>query len=480
MPHQTLSTRFISFVTALYLGITLIVASYTFLHAQGTPVDCATVVQKMRIAIAQCGEINTNWVCYGETQASVSPVEYRFFRPSDRRPLPVLEDVHTQIDPEEGIVLMNLRASDQWDPVRVILFGDVDVTPDTSQSSLAITMRVENGTLLCNETPSGMVVQTDEGEQSTITINGVPIVVGSTAYITTLPDGRLVVANLEGSVSVNGVPIPPGKQVVVTVTPDGIFVSEPEDSTLPDSAVSQDLVVSLREVTNSNEAPATACTGRIDFDRPFVARNVDPGQECLYEFCIDEETPVSVQMQAVDGNMNPWLDLRLSSTLRLVDFNNDFTEENTDAQLCPKPLAPGCYTIVARTYHNTSAGRFRLKLTKDPLCTPPEPRCEVVKLSGVPMYAEPSETSSLVRMLVESTFAEPLAENETGEWLRVRESRSNGEGWVRLDPHDISCELSARDGTINPASCVGLYPDDPRCGPLPTGDPPLVPTPKPT
>lgn len=67
------------------------------------------------------------------------------------------------------------------DPVKIIVFGDTNVSPTDGQ---VYTMHKTGGRLLCERTPSGMLVQTKTGETGQVVVNGVTIRLHSTAFIT--------------------------------------------------------------------------------------------------------------------------------------------------------------------------------------------------------------------------------------------------------------------------------------------------------
>ncbi len=81
-------------------------------------------------------------------------------------------------------------------------------------------------------------------------------------------------------------------------------------------------------------------------------------------------------MDALDPQLNPWIDLR-GRDEKIVSFNNDIDrEKNKDSLLCNVGLpVDGCYTIVARSHHNDSFGQFRLALDRQTACVPPPSTC---------------------------------------------------------------------------------------------------------
>ena len=150
----------------------------TPLNAQ--PNSCGTTLQRIDNALESCKEINRNYVCYGNTEAEALPIKHRFHDVNDRRPFDVLDSVATQS--EQGVVVMNLHIEGETIPVKAILFGPVTAEPvDPLQRSFLLRTAEDNP--VCQSTPPGMVVRTESGQTGLVTVNGVEIELGSTAYV---------------------------------------------------------------------------------------------------------------------------------------------------------------------------------------------------------------------------------------------------------------------------------------------------------
>ncbi|MEL6525658.1 MAG: hypothetical protein AAFQ07_08105, partial [Chloroflexota bacterium] len=84
--------------------------------------------------------------------------------------------------------------------VTMLLFGDVDL--QTSGGAYYFTSGI--GSPSCNQAPSGILIQTPEGAgMVNLTINGINISLGSTAFLGTLEEDVLTVALLEGETTLS-------------------------------------------------------------------------------------------------------------------------------------------------------------------------------------------------------------------------------------------------------------------------------------
>lgn len=438
-------------------------------YAQAT--SCTTLISNLDLAIRECSEINRNWVCYGSLMAEANPVKYRFFQTRDRRPFAVLEQIETK--DKNGVVLMNLQLDADFAPVTVILFGAMALqTGDQTNRSLIVT--VKEGQLLCDATPPGIVVHTDEGEVGMVTINGVDIKLASTAYITFQPNGVMEISNIEGDVwvTIAGVArsLTPGQAINVAFVNGTPQLSEDiVDSPYFASTAAHWLGErGLARVQDSNAEERLACTSQLTFGAVITDTNRDPGQECLYRFCANRGDAVTVDMQALDSTLDPWLDLRGPGG-SLVSFNNDVDGGDHNSLICNRvlPLTSCDYTIVARSDHNESAGLFQLKLDKRTSCVQPELRCEVVARTGSPLYANPDARSNAIDDLPQGSQLHPIERTADGAWALVQVGDTGQTGWVQQRPETVECE----DDRSLPAP--------PVTGPAPTITP-LVALPKPT
>jgi hypothetical protein len=409
--------------------------------AYAQPTNCSAVIANLNQATVECSEINNNWVCYGSTLAEAAPPKYRFYDIRDRREFAVLQELKT-VD-QNGVVLMNLVVAGKA-PMKFILFGAVDVQ-SVDQSQGVFTLE-NNGQLLCPATLSGIVVQTARGTTGVVTINGVDIELGSTAYITVQPDGRMVIVNIEGRVKVNiaGVTqaLQVGQQSLIAFT-DGqpSFVGQPTASPFFASPVVQWLATSgLPRVHNTNETELR-CVGEINFGQTITTRNVDPGQECLYKFCAKAGEAVTVQMDALDPSLTPWVDLRGPGG-GLVSFNDDINNADLDSLICNRvmPLTSCDYTIVARSSRNDSAGQFTLSLDRRTDCLQPMLRCDVVSPGGTELREGPGFDFAPIQHLPNHTHLHPLERSVDGAWTHVQVLEEGQQGWVDESSGVLECE----------------------------------------
>jgi len=122
-------------------------------------------------ALDICRELNINWACYARADATAAPDSSRFLQVGDRRPVTDLHSIATQS--ETGVVIIRLDIQG-GDPKTLVAFGPIDLDPNPGYSQLFEVIDI-NGSIFCEETPSGMVIRTETGERGLITINGVDI-----------------------------------------------------------------------------------------------------------------------------------------------------------------------------------------------------------------------------------------------------------------------------------------------------------------
>lgn len=422
---------------------------------------CTGVIQDLDRALTSCSEINDNWVCYGNKLADAAPLKYRFKNTRDRRPLSVLETVNTLN--KKGVVVMNLLVAGQQVPITAMLFGPVKATSGAQSSPPLFTLQVDNsGGLLCDVTPPGMVVRTETGKRAVVKVNGVEIELGSTVFITVRPNGSMIFVNIEGhvTITVNGVAqlLPVGQQIDVPFAGDQpVSASAPVPSAFAASPALRWLASAdgLARVHNSNTT-TQACIGKLNFGETITTTNIDPGQECLYNFCANAGDTITVDMNAQTPGLNPWLDLRAPDG-SLLSFNDDLGNGNPDSQICNRvlPFTSCNYTIVARTAHNRSAGAFKLGLSNQTACVPPPLRCEVVAPDGVNLRHGPGLQYERVAGLAYGTQLQPVERTSDGAWALVQVNATEQRGWVNQDPSLVECEddsaLAASQPWVAPA-----------------------------
>lgn len=421
--------------------------------------SCGPMIDHLTRAITVCKEVNYNWACYASQLADVKPIKYRFHKKRDRRPLTVLDEINTTN--EEGVVVLNLQPANRAGAVKAVLFGRVQLET-TDPEQLVYTLRIEGEKVVCEETPPGMAIRTETGTRSRVTVNGVELDLGSTVFITMPDDKAMTFVNLEGRVTltINGVPqtLPVGQQSQVAIVNGAPqFTGPPTPSPLYTLAVPQWLAQEgLPQIQNSNDT-ARSCLQTITFGQTITEQNFDPGQECLFTFCAEAGQVATIAMNAVDGALDPWLDLR-DPEGQLLKFSNDFDEENSNSLICnyTLPVTSCDYAITARSAYNDNAGRFTLSLAHATACTPPIPRCEVVTPLGTNLRSGPGWDYPPTRLLATSTHLRPLERSETGEWLRVQVAATVEEGWVDANSRNIECEDDFEEPAPEPKCPYGL------------------------
>ena len=420
----------------------------TPVYAQ-TPQDrCFAIVDQLQSAIAECDDINSNWACYGNIEADVTPIQYRFQGLRDRRPLTVLENLNTDTN---GVVLMNLHLEGETNPIKTMMFGDSTLDPvEPGQHSFIMT--IDNPTNLCDLTPPGLVLHTEEGQSGEIELNGVTISLQSTAFVTIEADGLMTIVNLEGQVSVTigGVTqvLPVGFQTRANVTGAPSFaVDAPTPSAYNNSivlrAITDNADEGIKRIRNTNQT-GDACIQDINFGDNLSNQTItNPGHECLYRFCTAAGASFSIQMETPDGQLDPWIDLRGPDDL-LIAYNNDIEQSDADSSLCGVGLAePACYTIIARSNNNQSQGSFTISLNQGNSCPQaPIPNCHIRAHQGLNFREGPGLNFSIITALSQNTFFEPNAFTSDGQWLEGEIWNGSGDitsGYVRNLPQFVQC-----------------------------------------
>ena len=147
-----------------------------------------------------------------------------------------------------GLALLRIRSERQESAFTVVAFGDVElineVPVDTREFNGMQSFQLTTGGNKEGEAPvSGLLVQApDDGELSTLIVNGVILSFGSTAVLSSL-GSSLVIQTLAGAV---GVSSPFG--LITTVVQGTAWTITPEQ--LAQSAVSSDTVASSQEIAD--------------------------------------------------------------------------------------------------------------------------------------------------------------------------------------------------------------------------------------
>ncbi|MEZ4658007.1 MAG: hypothetical protein R2911_10575 [Caldilineaceae bacterium] len=474
-------------------------------HGQ-EPVACTEVIDDLSKSLRKCDNLNNNYACYGRKLAEALPFGEPFERTGDRIPIAAAEKIATIS--ESGMVIMYVTAGD-FDPVTIITFGDTEIEPDSESVAVnSFVARTINNEFICEQTPPGLIVYTESGKAGVVSINGIGITLHSAAYV--IQDGadRMTVVNLNGQVTVtaNGQAreLPLGYAIRIQgllATPT--FIDPALPSALAQSAVARWLVddpAGLDSIHNFDHTILSCSADNVTLPFSDELRLYSPGQECLLEFCAAAGERITVRMDSLTGQIDPWLDLR-GPDQQLLLFNNNADLAEQDALLCDEPLPQqGCYTVVAHARHHTSQGAFRLSVEPGAAssCVKPPPLCEVTYHAGLNLRRGPEDNAAFIRALAQDTEVEPLESSASGARLKVRVVSSNEEGWVLNSAEALSCSgpLPTPDTptptptgtpqTPTPASTSRSPTKTPTPSPIPTTPPPpptptrAVPPPEPT
>ncbi|MBV7335284.1 SH3 domain-containing protein [Chloroflexi bacterium TSY] len=443
-------------------------------------IQCLELIEKLKVAIADCDDMNSNHACYGSIEADVLPIEYRFQGLRDRRPLSQLDRIDTD---ENGAVFMNLHLEGQTNSIKTMMFGNGNLDPE-EPGQHSYLMTIDNPTELCALTPPGIVLHTEEGESGQVELNGVLVEMRSTAFVTILEDGLMTVVNLEGQVTVtiNGVtqslPIGFHTQISFANGFPQFAIPAPVQSPYANSAflrwVTDNEDEGIKRIRNTNTT-SQACVREIDFGVPLQNQLItNPGHECLYRFCTQTGESFSIEMETVSGDLDSWIDLR-GEDGQLLAFNNDIDETDSDSSICNVGLTePACYTIVARANHNETNGQFNLTLSRGELCAETLPRCSVTTHRGLNLREGPGLQYPRLQAMPQNTQLQPVAFSQDSQWVRVEiqgqsaSNTENNEGWVRSLPGLVQCEIQT------------IVQVEPTVLPPPTSTPQIEPTPTPT
>ena len=147
-------------------------------HAQDA--SCIEVLKSLADGIdyGTCQQVDTDNACYAsETLLADFRKQGLIFKaPNDRVNIFDLRSLVTQGPTGSAVMYANSPEG----PVRVVLFGNTNITPEGGE---VFTMQKTGTGMLCERTPSGMMVQTKRGETGQVVVNGVTIRLRSTAFI---------------------------------------------------------------------------------------------------------------------------------------------------------------------------------------------------------------------------------------------------------------------------------------------------------
>lgn len=211
-----------------------------------------------------CDGLGRNQACYGNRLINAvmnAGVTASFNVSGDKVDLTAFQSISStpldDIQQTWGITVLkaqaNLPDTLPGQNVTFLLIGDTELQNPTPRME-AVTLRTGiTGTSCTSAPPAGLLLQTPEGVQATLTFNGASVTLGSTLFLTATVNGQLIVATLEGSGIVGAFDgirvVQPGTQVRLPLgTDDGLQVIGPPSEPEPyDAAALQNLPLSLLE-----------------------------------------------------------------------------------------------------------------------------------------------------------------------------------------------------------------------------------------
>ncbi|MCB0094414.1 MAG: SH3 domain-containing protein [Caldilineaceae bacterium] len=472
---------FITFAVA----VALFLMFWKLSAAQGQePVACTDVITELKKSLRKCDNLNNNSVCYGRKRAEALPFSEPFDRSGDRIPIAAAQKIATLSDTGTVIMYVSVGSSD---PVTIITFGNTEIEPDAQSiapnSFIASTVDQK---LVCEQTPPGLIVYTESGQSGAVNINGIELTLHSAAYVILNSADSMTIVNLNGQVRLkaNGqefeLPLYYGIEIQGLLT-SPVFMEPAAPADAAQSEVARWLVDKpdgLHSVHNFNNTILSCSRDNVLLPFSEDLRLYSTGQECLIGFCAAAGDRITVRMEALDGQLDPWVDLR-GPNQRLLRFNNNLGLRERNALLCGEPLpTEGCYTIVAHSRHHESQGRFRLRIEagQTAACTDVPSICEVTYYAGLNLRRGPEDDSPAIRALLPDTEVEPLALSTLGTRLKVRVVATGEEGWVLNSPEALSCSGPLPAPTTPTPTPTGI-----TSTPTPSNKTPKSPTPiKPT
>ncbi len=232
--------------------------------ADSTPVPLPTPSPKIATALScddlvttalnkanqVCTTLGRNQVCYGNNliDAELQPnATTSFTKAGDIVSVDLIHKLTTApLDTTKqvwGIAIMKIQANLAdtlpGQNVTFLLFGNAVLDNISPQMQAVVLKTGVGGATTCSNAPkSALLLQSPEGSQATMTINGATISLGSTAYLTAEQNSELTVATIEGSAVVSAANITrvvqPGAQVHLPLGGgDGLQVSGPPSQPEP-------------------------------------------------------------------------------------------------------------------------------------------------------------------------------------------------------------------------------------------------------
>jgi LysM repeat protein len=175
--------------------------------------------------------------------------------------------------------------------VTFLLFGAASLDSPTADMRAVTVETSITEEVVCEEAPTGVLIQSPRGSQVEMTINGAGVTLGSTVFITAVADELLTLVTLDGAAVVTALDqvrvVLEGYQITIPVDDEAQVNGLPSRATPFDPTLVEYLPLSLldeaisapeatAEPTISTPAPsATACARRADWTARYIVQAGD-------------------------------------------------------------------------------------------------------------------------------------------------------------------------------------------------------------
>lgn len=253
------------------------------------------VTQALSAANTICSATGRNQACYGNNlvQADLQPnATTTFDAVGDITDLFSIRRITTtplNVDSQTwGVVILkaqaNLPDTLPGQNVTFLLYGDASLDNITPQMK-AVVLKTGVASTTCADAPdAALLLQSPEGTQATLTINGASVTLGSTLYVTAAQNDEMEIATIEGSAVVSAFNttriVQPGAKIGMALGGgDGLQVAGPPSEPEPfDSQVvaRAPLILLDRKVQPPPPiAPVTATSAPVNTSVPVCAVRTD-------------------------------------------------------------------------------------------------------------------------------------------------------------------------------------------------------------
>lgn len=226
--------------------------------------SCDQVVDAaLQTVVSACDGLGRNQACYGNPRLQADFREgasVRFDASGDRvELLSLLRLAASPFDQAAGVwgvavlkAQANLPDTLPGQNVTFLIYGDASLETVTLQMT-AVTVRTGPRQTACVRAPSAVLVQSPQGVQVTMAVNGASVTLGSTLHLTATQNGELTAAVVEGTIVISAFNatriVRPGAQVRLPLGgADGLQVIGPPSEPEPyDLSLIQNAPLSLLE-----------------------------------------------------------------------------------------------------------------------------------------------------------------------------------------------------------------------------------------